>query len=125
MSKNHERPVMLIDDDPGILEMTKMVLEELGYPSVLIEAPKDCEEIIRKVSDYNPFIIFLDLWMPSLRGEDITKNLKANSKFYNLPIVIVSAHKDVGKVAKEIGADDFIEKPFDISRLESLIKKYC
>jgi PleD family two-component response regulator len=61
--------------------------------------------------------------MPEMNGEEITRSLKANTNTQHIPIVIVSASRDTEKVARKVGADDFISKPFDIIELEEKVAR--
>jgi DNA-binding response OmpR family regulator len=114
--------VLICDDDEGILEVTSLVLKEKGYDVISLQNSNRIFEVIDKEK---PKVVLLDLWMPGLRGEDITIALKKRSADAQSPsIIIISAKKDVEKTVARIGADDFLTKPFDIYDLESMIEKH-
>jgi DNA-binding response OmpR family regulator len=114
--------VLICDDDEGILEVTALVLREKGYNVISLQNSNRIFEVIEKEK---PKVILLDLWMPGLRGEDITIALKKRSGHAPVPsIIIISAKKDVEKTVARIGADDYLTKPFDIYDLESIIDKH-
>lgn len=115
------KSVLVCDDDEGIIDVTTIILEDKGYKVIPIN---NCQEIFAKIEKSKPDVILLDLWMPNLTGEEITKELKKNKKLKNIPVIIVSASKDTEKVAKAAGADDFICKPFDIVELENMVEKH-
>lgn len=111
--------ILICDDDEGIVDVTSIVLKESGYEIMSIT---DSENIYDAIEEFKPDLILLDLWMPILNGEEITKNLKSNRSTSGIPIIIVSASKDTEKTAYAIGADSFICKPFDIAELEETVK---
>lgn len=112
---------MIYDDDEGILEVTKIVLENLDYET---QTAMNFNRIFEHIDEFSPDLILLDLWMPDAKGEDIAKKLKHNPKYKKIPIVILSASQNTAKVAKESGADDFLCKPFNIQDLEQVVNKY-
>ncbi len=116
-----EKKVLICDDDEGIIDVIKIVLEDKGY---LVQTCVDSRTIYETVAKFKPKIILLDLWMPELGGDEITRELKNNKDTKHIPIIIISASKDTIIVAKESGAEGFICKPFDILELEDIVEKY-
>lgn len=118
------KKIIVLDDDRGILEVVKIILEEKGYQVMTIN---NGLSIQNKIIEYQPDLILMDIWMAGIDGRSITKNLKAQEHTKNIPIIILSALSDVGKIAKESGADGFLQKPFNIEELvisvEKIIKK--
>lgn len=114
---------MICEDDPGILEVMKIMLEESGYE---VKALSDGRGIQKKVSEYSPDILLLDLWMPGIDGKEITKILKRDPILQKIPIVIISAlnKSEIEKIQKEAGADSFLPKPFDLKDLTQTIEKF-
>ena len=112
---------MICDDDDGILEMVALVLKTKGYRVVTeIQSKRLCERIRLE----KPDLLLLDLWMPALNGEEVLKLLKHNPETKHLPVVVISASRGGADIAKHSGADDFLEKPFDIHRLVTKIREY-
>lgn len=112
--------VLICDDDDGIVDVAQIILQERGYN---VQTITQSDQIYEHVRRFNPNVILLDLWMPDISGEEITRTLKQNSSTQNIPIVIVSASRDTEKVAKNVGADDYIFKPFDIEELEEKVAR--
>lgn len=119
MKKNNT--IVICDDDEGIVDVTKIVLEEKGY---LVWACTNSEEFFEVVKKVDPALIFLDLWMPGKGGEEITKELKKEQETQKIPVVIMSANKDTRLIAEKAGADNFLCKPFDILELEKMAEHY-
>lgn len=112
--------VLICDDDDGIVYVAQIILQERGYD---VQTITQSDQIYEHVRRFNPNVILLDLWMPEISGEEITRTLKQNSSTQHIPIVIVSASRDTEKVAKNVGADDYIFKPFDIEELEEKVAR--
>jgi len=115
------KKILLCDDDEGVVEVVKIVLAEKGYA---VEVLYECGEIDKQVKKIKPDLIILDLWIPEIGGEQATRVLKADPATRNIPIIILSAHHDTEKLAKAVGADAFLKKPFDITVLENIVGKH-
>lgn len=113
--------VLVVDDDPGILEVIKIILSEHGYTVIAVSEASLVKEAI---SQNSPNIILMDLWMSGIDGHEITKYLKGNQKLKSIPIVIISALSEGEKMAMEAGADDFLAKPFNIEDLIEVVQKH-
>lgn len=116
-----EKCILICDDDEGILDVTTMVLESYGYRVIpVINSLKVLDIVTRE----NPDLIILDLWMPGINGEQLVEALKGNPKTSGMPVIIISASRDGSIVARQSGANDFLEKPFDIDILTERVKQY-
>lgn len=115
------KKILVCDDDEGILEVIKIILEDNKY---LVRVLENCKAIYKKVLEYKPDLIFLDIWMPGINGKEVTKILKREPLTSKIPIIIVSALNDTKKIATEIGADGYLEKPFDMDELLGVVKRY-
>jgi len=122
MSDVEHKKIFIVDDDPSILEVMTIVLEEKGYDVSSISSGPQFFELLKK--EPHPDLIFLDLWISGSEGTEITKQLKADKKTKNIPIVIVSALNDLESIAENAGADGFLEKPFEIENLLSIVEKH-
>jgi CheY-like chemotaxis protein len=121
MSVKHMTKILVCDDDAGVLEVLKIMLESKGYEVKTINEGKG---IVKLVSDYLPSLIFLDVWMPGIDGREVTKLLKRDPVTKRIPIIVVSALNDTKEVADKAGADDYLSKPFDMQDLFSIVDKY-
>ena len=81
---------------------------------------------LKKASSANPDLILLDIMMPEMSGFDVCRKLKEDSKTSSIPVIIVSvrAAEDSIKKGKELGAKEYIPKPFDPFKLIEIVKKY-
>jgi len=113
------KKVLVADDDPAILDVMRMMLEFEGYE--VTTTPNGAT--ILQMDSGLPDLLLLDIWMSGTDGRELCRRLKLNEKTKNIPIVLVSASKDVEHSAREAGADDFIAKPFEMNELLQKIEK--
>lgn len=113
------KKIMIIDDDPDIVEAVSMVLEYAGY----IVAKSNQWEVIRKTQHELPHMLLLDVRMSGKDGREICKILKTEQTTKHIPIIMLSA-SDVERSVKQAGADEFISKPFDMEYLLNTVSKH-
>lgn len=118
---NRKKTILVVDDDPTILEGIKVALEEEGY---IIETADDGEMIKQKIKRTDPDLILLDYLLPGTDGIKITQHLKKMNETKHIPIIMISASYNSKKIMKEAGADDFLAKPFNIDDLLAAIDKH-
>lgn len=116
----NKKKILVADDDPGILEAIKYMLEDAGYEVV---TTKDGEDIYKMEKGY-PDLLLLDIWMSGQDGSVICKFLKSREATKNIPVIMVSANKDAESIAKDAGADGFIKKPFEMNELLKIVAQY-
>ena len=104
---------MIADDDPGILDAVEAMLEFGGYE---VSSTPNGATVLELESNF-PDLLLLDIWMSGTDGRDVCKQLKAQPKTKDMPIIMISASTELERSAKEAGADDFLEKPFDMDEL--------
>lgn len=118
---DRNKKVFVFDDNPDILELCTIILEDAGYE---IKTSITSNDIIGQVSAYMPDIIFMDNWLPDVGGIDATRSLKNDNTLKHIPVIYFSANNDVKTLAEQAGADDYLSKPFDIQELERIVGKY-
>lgn len=114
------KKVLIADDNAGIVEAVKMMLEDEGYT---VDTMLSGTEVKNLHGDL-PAVLVLDIWMAGEDGRDICKYLKSQETTRHLPIILFSANKDVQQIAQEVGADDFLLKPFDIDDLLGKVQQF-
>ncbi len=112
--------ILIIEDDEAISQALRMALELEGYE---INTVLKAEETLKALKSFKPDIILLDLLLSGSDGRQIAKVIRAHKPSVKTPIILLSAHPTAGAVAKEIGVNDFIAKPFDTDELVKKIKK--
>ncbi|MBI4067654.1 response regulator [Candidatus Gottesmanbacteria bacterium] len=113
--------ILIIDDDLEILEVIKIVLEEKGYEVTTLS---DGNSLTQKLQLNIPDLILLDIWMSGIDGPEIAKSLKSDEKTKKIPIIMISANNEGARLAKEVQAEEFLAKPFDIDDLLNIVNKY-
>ena len=108
--ENRGKKILIVDDEPDILEILEYNLKNEGYETILA---KDGEEGLQKAKLYKPELIILDVMMPIKNGMDVCKILRSLPEFSQTIIVFLTALSDEFSHVKglELGADDFISKP--------------
>jgi len=119
MTENGEQPLILVaDDDPDILSLVAFRLERSGYDVV---TASDGEEALRLAVERTPDLAVLDVMMPKVDGWEALRRLRTES---NVPVIMLTARADdVDKVVGlELGADDYVTKPFNPRELVARVK---
>ena len=109
---------MIADDDPGIVDAIEMLLEFEGYQ---VSSTIDGSTVLDMKHEL-PDLLLLDIWMSGEDGRDICKKLKQEDATKDIPVIMISASKDIKESAMAAGADDFLAKPFEMNELLSKIK---
>ncbi len=107
------KTILIADDDPAIVESTKFILEEFGFH---VDYSYD-GKVVYEMHDHFPDLMLLDIWMSGQDGRQICKYLKKDPQKKSIPVILISASRDVKKSAMDVGANDFLEKPFDMDDL--------
>ncbi len=109
----HPRPkILIVDDEPFNVDYLEQELEDLNYATV---AARDGREALAQVAAESPDLILLDIMMPVMDGFAVLERLKADKATRDIPVVVISAMNDLASVARgiELGAEDYLPKPFD------------
>ncbi len=113
--------ILIVDDDMDSLLPMKRSLERENYKVVVA---CNGHEALLKAKTEIPDVILLDLMMPGMDGFEVCSRLKKETPAYNTPIIMLTAKSEVGDKVKglELGADDYVTKPFNLSELKARIK---
>ena len=113
--------ILIVDDAVDTVELLKKRFRSEGYDTA--EA-YDGEEALKKVEEYNPDLVVLDVMMPKLDGYQVCQRLKVNENTKYIPVLMLTAKGEVENKVKgfEIGADDYLAKPFDYKELSARVK---
>jgi two-component system alkaline phosphatase synthesis response regulator PhoP len=120
---NKKKKILVIDDEGDLLKLEKTRLEVSGYVVITLDSGARVLEIARSEK---PDLILLDVVMPGKNGCDVCRELKADTSTRGIPVIIFTAHYPEEEYLKvgssEVGADDYILKPFDAEELLAKIK---
>jgi DNA-binding response OmpR family regulator len=116
--------ILVVDDEANIIELAKMYLQNEGY---VVESARDGQEALTKIKSLQPALVVLDLMLPEVDGWEVCRRVRANS---DVPIIMLTARSDdVDKiVGLELGADDYLTKPFNprelVARVKAVLRRY-
>ena len=117
---------MIVEDEPAIQKMIAINLEQAGFQSV---CAYDAEEAIRSINEQLPDLILLDWMLPNMPGIDFARILRSEARTRLIPIIMLTARADESDKIKglEIGADDYVTKPFSprelIARVKAVLRR--
>lgn len=111
--------ILVVDDDSGIGEMLKTLLELYDYDVTVTPQPEETENlIVEKDID----LVMLDMLISGVDGTDVCERLRKNPETKETPVLMMSALHSAGGKCREAGANDFIAKPFEMEDLVAKIR---
>ncbi|MCD8216907.1 MAG: response regulator transcription factor [Clostridiales bacterium] len=119
-----KQKILIVDDDANIAELISLYLIKECYDTLIVS---DGESALREFKNYQPNLILLDLMLPGIDGYQVCREIRTQS---NTPIIMLSAKGEVfDKVlGLELGADDYIMKPFDskemVARVKAVLRRF-
>ena len=118
IKEKSQKTVLVVDDEKPIVDILVYNLKKVGYNT--LEA-NDGEEAVRLVIEKKPDLVLLDIMLPKMDGLTVCKKIRHN---YNIPIIMLSAKdEEIDKIlGLELGADDYITKPFSVRELIARVK---
>jgi two-component system alkaline phosphatase synthesis response regulator PhoP len=110
--------ILVVDDEANIVDLTKLYLEREGFR---VEAAADGAQALKKIRDLKPALVVLDIMLPEVDGLEVCRRTRAES---DVPIIMLTARdEDIDKVVGlELGADDYMTKPFNPRELVARVK---
>src|SRR6476660_9583145 len=117
-----KRKVLLVDDDPDLVEMMSKVLEDDGRFEVRIAG--NGFDAGMMVKEYRPDLIVLDVMLPDINGKEVCLRVRADQTLEDVRIICISGMIEDDKIQelRDAGANDFVKKPFDV---ENLVDRIC
>jgi DNA-binding response OmpR family regulator len=118
--------VLVVEDDPDIAELVTRYLEKAGYAATRVSSGRDALDAVRAKA---PDLIVLDVMLPHVDGLEVCRLLRANEQTARIPIIMLTARAEESEriVGLEIGADDYIAKPFSpnelVARVRALLRR--
>jgi DNA-binding response OmpR family regulator len=116
------KKILVVDDDPDILDALSLTLEYAGFK--VDTTDQNGQEMLNKLKQGGADLIILDMLLSGSDGRTICRQLKADQRTNRIPVIMISAHPDAKKTTIEAGADDFLAKPFNVSDLLRKVKNY-
>jgi len=114
--------IVIADDDPIVLKFLEALLSDAGYD---VATADDGEKALQRIREFQPRLVIMDLVMPYHDGFEITRSLRQSPATRQLPIIILSMKDKESDVLRcfELGADDYIRKPFNALELLARVRK--
>lgn len=116
-----DKEILVVDDDLAILDM---ITELLGYEGYQVVTSSSGGEALLRAKSAPPALILLDLMMPEMNGWQVVAALRSAPQTSTIPVVLVSARRDLSATAEHLGVQYFLEKPFDLDDLLRVIQQY-
>ena len=113
--------ILIVDDEPDVVDLLAFNLQKAGYKTI---TARDGKIALQKARNEMPSLMVLDLMLPQLEGSEVCKQLKADPKTAAIPIIMLTARaEEVDRVlGLELGADDYVTKPFSPRELVARVK---
>lgn len=119
MENKAKKRVLVVDDEPGIGNVLRIKLSHSGYEVITTTSGAEGIELVRT---QEPDIVLLDVLMPDITGMDVLDRVRV---FSQVPIIIFTGRPDIFQIAKQLGANDYIGKPFNpdtlVEKIDSLL----
>ncbi len=117
------KKILIAEDEKNVILGVRTCLDAVGYQMEIVE---DGEQAINSVRREHPDLILLDLLMPIADGFEVLKEVKGNAETRHIPIIVLTAkaEEEDRQRAVDLGANDYMTKPFKPQELWDLLKKY-
>lgn len=118
-----EHRVLVVEDDPALREIYAGALRGFGHD---VRTASDGSAALDTLGNgWEPCVVFLDLRMPGMDGWEFSRRLREDERHRAVRVVVVAAHFRIDQEAAEIGADGWLQKPFDLVRLDEETRALC
>jgi DNA-binding response OmpR family regulator len=116
-----KKKILIADDNENIRDALTYLLEDEGYS---LSMAKDGSDALKKAREFLPDILFLDIMMPEMNGYEVCRVIKNDAQLKNIYVIMLTAKGQVAEQerGKEVGADEYIVKPFSPMEILSKIK---
>jgi DNA-binding response OmpR family regulator len=117
------KKILIVDDEQDIVESLKFVLEASNFTCYTADNGEDGLKMAKEIF---PDLMILDVMMPKINGYKISRLLKYDAKYKNIPILMVTARSQEQDklIGEETGADEYITKPFELDEVVKKVEQY-
>lgn len=110
--------VLIVDDEPVIVNLLQKFLTQKGYQTITASSG---EEALKRVREDSPSLVLLDVYMPGKTGIEVLREIKQLQPDLGVIMVTAASDEGIGRKALELGAFDYVSKPFDLEYLEKVL----
>lgn len=110
--------VLVVDDEPSILRLVSAILADAQCE---VQTAPDAESALRLLHEHKPDLVIADIVLPGMDGRDLARRIKTDPELSPIPVILMSAY---AHPTAQVGADDFISKPFDIDEFVTIVKSH-
>src|ERR1700754_3194195 len=118
--EQQKHQILVVDDDPDIGTMIKMMLEYKGYNVTVVDR---AEQIPPALQNNKVELVIMDMLLSGVNGTDVCREFKKNPATSSIPVLMISAHPNAKDICLKAGADEFVSKPFDMQDILLKIKR--
>ena len=113
--------ILIVEDEEAIVEVVSQTLRRHGYETA---SAADGDDALEKAFSLRPDLVILDLMLPKMDGWEVCRRLKADRQTASVPVLMLTARREERDVVEglEIGADDYMKKPFSLAELAARVK---
>jgi two-component system alkaline phosphatase synthesis response regulator PhoP len=117
-----KKKILFVDDESDILNVSTFMLKKMGFE---VFGALNGQKALDLAREKIPDLIFLDVYLPGMKGDEVAGILKKDKKTKRIPIVLISADLTTLEARfRKCGADDYLGKPFEVDDMLDTIKKY-
>ncbi len=116
------RSVLVVDDDPDILEIVTVVLGLYDVPAVTASDGIEALDALRRSSELG--LVLLDLMMPRMTGVDVLAEMKRDPALVAMPVIVISGNYHTEQAVLAMGADEYLLKPLDVDVLMRVVSRF-
>jgi len=116
-----KKKILVVEDEPVITEMIRFLLEREGYEVVGFSGNAG---VMARLQNEQVALVLLDLALGAQDGLDICEQIKLRDELKHISVILMSAHRDLEKIAGECAADGYIVKPFELAVFAERIKEF-
>ncbi|MEO6197620.1 MAG: response regulator [Dehalococcoidia bacterium] len=111
---------LVVEDEPAILRLVKIALQDLGVDHILPAPSAEAALQLLEESELTPSIAITDVRLPGIGGVELTRRIKADARFLDIPVLLMSAYGE----PREHEGDAFLAKPFDVDEFAEFVSPY-
>jgi|SRR5439155_12721068 len=114
--------ILVVEDDPQVARLIALILQRNGRRCEIVS---DGQTALRRAKELKPSMIFADLTIKGMAGDQLCSTLKSLEETRLIPYIVLSGDRDLAQKARQCGADDYMGKPFEFPDLLRLVDKYA